>query len=309
MNRPLAALVVILAAGVAVPVATPFAIVALVPLFLLARDGRGREAWAGAVAVTAATVVHDLAWDEVNAAALVATAALCVAVVAYGRNLAVRRTAAARERELLAEASAAEERLRIARELHDAVGHDVSLMVVQAQALGAVSEDPRVREGSDAIAALGRRTMGELHRTLKLLRDGGGTAPPPSLERDDDVLAGARRAGVDVSYAVEGTPRRLTPALDATAYRIVQEAITNVVRHAGSAPAAVIVRYRDDALELEVADEGTGAAQNGTGTGGGHGIAGMRERAEAFGGTLAAGPRAGRGFVVTARLPYAEPVA
>jgi signal transduction histidine kinase len=213
-----------------------------------------------------------------------------------------RSRAGARERELLTETAAAEERLRIARELHDAVGHDVSLMVVQAQALGATAEDQRVREVVEAIAELGRRTMGEMHRTLRLLRDEDATrAPQPGLDALDDVLAGARAAGVDVSVAMEGAPRPLGPALDASAFRIVQEAVANVVRHAGGAPASVTVRYGAEALELVIADQGSGGGSNG---GGGHGLVGMRERAALFGGTLDAGPRAGGGFEVRALLPY-----
>jgi signal transduction histidine kinase len=204
--------------------------------------------------------------------------------------------------ELLRETAAAEERLRIARELHDAVGHDVSLMVVQAQAVGATAEEARVREGAEAIAELGRRTMGEMHRTLRLLRDEDATrTPQPGLDALDDVLAGARAAGVEVSLAMEGAPRPLGPALDASAFRIVQEAVTDVVRHAGGAPASVTVRYLPAAIELVVADEGSGAGSNGPG---GHGLVGMRERAALFGGTLEAGPRAGRGFEVRAVLPY-----
>ena len=125
-------------------------------------------------------------------------------------------------------------------------------MVVQAEALAAVTGDER----ADAIAALGRRTMGEMHRTLKVLRDEGGLAPQPGLDDLGDVIEHARGAGVPISFAVEGAPRALPPALDASAFRIVQEAVTNVIRHAGGAAASVTVHYGDDALELRVTDEG-----------------------------------------------------
>jgi signal transduction histidine kinase len=226
----------------------------------------------------------------------VSTAVFVAATVAAARFQVLRRGAASRERELLAEAAATEERLRIARELHDAVGHDVALMVVQAEALAATTGDER----ADAIAALGRRTMGELHRTLHVLRDVAATAPQPGLESLDGVLEGARRAGVPITLTVEGAPRALPPALDASAYRIVQEAVTNVIRHAGGAAAAVTVHYGDRSLELTIADEGGSVKANG----GGHGLIGMRERVDVFGGTLATGPRAGRGFEVRAELPY-----
>ena len=170
-------------------------------------------------------------------------------------------------------------------------------MVVQAEALAAVTGDER----ADAIAALGRRTMGEMHRTLKVLRDEAALAPQHGLRDLGEVIEGARQAGVPITYAVEGTPRELAAPLDASAFRIVQEAVTNVIRHAGGAAAAVTVRYREDALELRVTDEGAGRRARG---GGGHGLVGMRERVAAFGGTLEAGPRAGGGFEVHAELRY-----
>ena len=185
-----------------------------------------------------------------------------IVTVAVGSVVRERRRGAERERALLAGQAVAEERLRIARELHDAVGHDVSLMVVQAQAVGATHDDPGVREATDAIADLGRRTMAEMHRTLRVLRDDDAARrPQPSLDALDDVLDGARAAGVDVRIAMEGAARPLDPALDASAYRIVQEAVTNVVRHAGGGPATVTVRYGPDALELVVADEGAGGGE------------------------------------------------
>jgi signal transduction histidine kinase len=221
--------------------------------------------------------------------------------VAFGLFAAARLAHAARERELLAERAATEERLRIARELHDAVGHDVSLMVVQAQALGATAGDPRVQEATDAIAALGRRTMGEMHRTLRVLREEPTRAPAPGVDGLEEVVDGARAAGADVALVVEGAPRALPPALGATAYRIVQEAVTNAIRHAPGAPATVVVRYGPAALELQVTDEGPGPDGNGAP---GHGLVGMRERAAAFGGSLEAGARAEGGFRVRAVLPY-----
>jgi signal transduction histidine kinase len=296
-RHPAATLAVLLAVSVASPLS--LGILALVPLYGLAAHRSLRAALIGAVAVTLAPLAEGLLWSHARWPEAAATAVLAAAVVVWGRAMRVRREAAARERELLAERAANEERLRIARELHDAVGHDVSLMVVQAEGLAATNES--ARETADAIAALGRRTMGELHRTLKVLRDDAARAPQPGMGALDGVVEGARAAGVPVTLTVEGAPRELAPALDASAYRIVQEALTNVVRHGGGAPAAVTVRYGAGALELIVADEGEAAPTNG---GGGHGLVGMRERATAFGGTLDAGPRAGRGFEVHAVLPY-----
>jgi signal transduction histidine kinase len=299
---PIVALAAVLAVGLALPFSTPFALVALWPLYLVARDEGPRAAAIGVAALGLAVLVHDAAWaGEVQLPALLISLALGGAAAAFGHAAGTRRAAGARERELLAERAAAEERMRIARELHDAVGHDVSLMVVQAQALGATATDPAVREGTDAIAALGRRTMDAMHRTLLVLRGDAARDPQPSLDAIAEVLDGVRSTGVALTYAVEGAPRPLPPALDASAFRIVQEAVTNVVRHAGGAPAAVTVRYGADALELVVRDDGPGPRADGTP---GHGLVGMRERAGLLGGTLEAGPRDGRGFEVHAVLPY-----
>ncbi len=179
-------------------------------------------------------------------------------------------------------------------------------MVVQAEALAAVTGDER----ADAIAALGRRTMGEMHRTLKVLRDEAALAPQHGLRDLGEVIEGARQAGVPITYAVEGTPRELAAPLDASAFRIVQEAVTNVIRHGGGAPAAVTIRYGQETLELVVTDEGAGRNGGGGVTAAreagasGHGLVGMRERVAAFGGTLDAGPRADHGFEVRAEVPY-----
>jgi signal transduction histidine kinase len=298
----------LLAATVAVPPAIPMQLPAMVLLYGIAGYGSLRAAIAGVAAAAAAVAAHDLRWDDsIASGPLISTAALCALAVAVGWAQGLRRAAAARERELLAERAAAEERLRIARELHDAVGHDVSLMVVQAQALGATAGDERVREATDAIASLGRRTMGEMHRTLRALRgDDEAPAerlPQPGLAALDEVLDGARAAGVPLTVNVEGAPRPLGASLDASAFRIVQEAVTNVVRHAAGARATVTVRYGDEALELCVADEGGDGGSRSNG-GGGHGLIGMRERAELFGGTLSAGRVDGSGFEVRAALPY-----
>lgn len=296
--RARGALVAILFAGVALPFNTPFALLALVPIYL----ARSRTMTiAGTVGVGVAMAVHDLIWatDE-PFGAYAASLALCVMAGALGMYSGVRRAAAARERELLAEAAAAEERLRIARELHDAVGHDVSLMVVQAQALGATDE--RIREQTDAIADLGRRTMADLHRTLRVLRGDADAerAPGAGLAELDELVDVARASGLPITVVVDGAPRDLAPLVDQSAFRIVQEAVTNVVKHADRAPTTITLGYGDRALELTIADEGEVSIINHRG----HGLVGMRERAELFGGTLDAGPRDGQGFEVKAVLPY-----
>src|SRR4051794_37728121 len=208
----IAALVVV---GIGLPFASPLLLLALIPLWYLVGDLRV------AVPAAAAIVLAEALWGA-PLAAPVAMAVLCAGAIAAARFRLLRTAAATRERELLAEAAASEERLRIARELHDAVGHDVSLMVVQAEALAAVTGDER----ADAIAALGRRTMGEMHRTLNILRDEASHAPQPGLGDLSTVLDGARAAGVPITLTVEGAPRALPAPLDASAYRIVQEAVT-----------------------------------------------------------------------------------
>ena len=256
---------------------------------------------------------------------MVAFAVQCAAAVALGLYFAARRATLDalheraermdRERELLADRAVAEERVRIAQELHDVVAHNVSLIVVKAQALGATVPDERVAEATDGIADLGRQTMAEMHRTLALLRttgdDAAERAPQPGLANLDRLLEQSRAAGLDVRLAVEGEPRELSQSLDLSAFRIVQEALTNVRKHAGPAQASVTVGYRPRALELSVVDSGDGGsapagATAATAAAGGHGLVGMRERAAMFGGTLVARPRDGRGFEVNAVLPYGE---
>jgi signal transduction histidine kinase len=298
-----AILAAVLVAAVAVPWGTPIFLPGCLLVYGLARHRGAAAAAIGILATTAAPVVHRALWEgEVSSGETISTAVMCTLAGFAGWTVAQRARAAARERELLAESAAADERLRIARELHDAVGHDVSLMIVQAQALGATVPD--AADAAAGIAALGRHTMGELHRTLRLLREDADRAPQPGLAALPEVIDGARAAGVAVAFAVEGDPRELEPALDRSAFRIAQEAITNSVRHARGAGAALTVRYGEDALELLVDDDGPGPRADATP---GHGLIGMRERAALFGGTLETGPGERGGFRVRARLPYGEP--
>jgi len=209
-----------------------------------------------------------------------------------------------RERALLAEQAVADERVRIARELHDAVAHGVSLMVVQAQSLSALDEQERDRTAA-RIATVGREALAEMHRMLDVLRpqeDGvPALAPAPGVGELPALIDGARNAGVDVSLAIVGTPRVLPTGVDLSAYRIVQEALTNVIKHAQARHASVRVAYDAGALELSVIDDGAGDTSDGAG---GHGLLGMRERVALFGGTLDTGERSdGPGYRVRAVLP------
>lgn len=202
------------------------------------------------------------------------------------------------------EAAVAVERGRIARELHDVIAHNVAMMVVQAGAATRVldGEHPQVRAALDVIATTGRQTVDEMRTVLGVLRaaqPAAGREPQPGLHDLSQLVASVEQAGLPVRLRVEGDPLPLPQAVDLSAFRIVQEALTNAVKHAGPARATVTVSYRGDALELDVEDDGAG---RGGGTGTGNGLVGMRERAVMLGGQLEAA-RTGHGFRVHARLP------
>jgi signal transduction histidine kinase len=210
-----------------------------------------------------------------------------------------------REREEKARAAVAEERVRIARELHDVVAHAISVIVLQARGgRRSLATDPgETSEALDMIEATGSEALAEMRRLLGMLRRDDeeiALAPQPSLRYLDALAAQVREAGLPVDLSVEGEPTELPPGVDLSAYRIVQEALTNALKHAGPATARVVVRYRENDLELEIADTGLGA---GASDGDGHGLAGMRERVSLYGGKIEAGPRDGGGFAVRARLP------
>ena len=164
------------------------------------------------------------------------------------------------------------------------VAHNVSLMVIQAQALAATAaNDEPARRRAQTIAELGRGAMSEMHRTLELMRDGsaeGGRSPQPTLAELAPLVEQARSAGVSAELTVAGEPRPLAAGVELSAYRIVQEALTNVIKHAGPAHASVNVVYGEDGLELEIVDDGRGAIEQDA-SGPRHGLVGMRERVEA----------------------------
>jgi signal transduction histidine kinase len=219
-------------------------------------------------------------------------------------ELARRAAELEREREETARLAAAVERARIARDLHDVVTHTVSVMVVQAgverRALG--DENASTRDVLGSIEDLGREALVELRRLLGVLRrdDVLALAPQPTLESLAELLAQSREAGVAVELRIEGERRPLPAGVELSAYRIVQEALTNVRKHAGPTRAEVTVRYAREAVELEIADDGRGPLN---GSAGGHGLMGMRERVALHRGSLETGARNEGGFVVRARLP------
>ena len=225
----------------------------------------------------------------------------------YVAALRERADRAEREREESAEAAVASERARIARELHDIVAHSVSVMVVQAEAADEMlnRHDPeRARAPVWKIQETGRAALTDMRRMLGLLREADSRpalTPQPGIANLELLLAKVRESGLPVELEVQGRPEPLPPGVDLSAYRIVQEALTNSLKYAGQANARVVVRYAPGALELEVTDDGAGEAVD---SNGGHGLIGMRERVVLFGGELDAGPALGRGFRVRARLPF-----
>ncbi|MFF9771398.1 sensor histidine kinase [Streptomyces sp. NPDC014636] len=234
---------------------------------------------------------------------------------AYFAQLEERAARLEKEREAQSKVAVAAERARIARELHDVVAHNVSVMVVQADGAAYVMDTApaQAKVALETISSTGRQALAEMRRLLGVLRtgehqEGGEYVPQPDVEQIDDLVEQCRSSGLPVDFKVEGTPRPLPSGVELTAYRIVQEALTNTRKHGGpNAGASVRLVYFDDGLGLLVEDDGKGAPhelyEEGGVDGQGHGLIGMRERVGMVGGTLDAGPRPGGGFRISALLP------
>ncbi|WP_447038185.1 sensor histidine kinase [Streptomyces sp. DSM 118878] len=234
---------------------------------------------------------------------------------AYLAQLEERADRLEREREAQSKVAVAAERARIARELHDVVAHNVSVMVVQADGAAYVLDaaPDQAKKALETISGTGRQALAEMRRLLGVLRtgepeEGSEYVPQPDVEQLDELIEQVRTSGLPVDYKVEGTPRPLPSGVELTAYRIVQEALTNTRKHGGEkAGASVRLVYFDDGLGLLVEDDGKGAPhelyEDGGADGRGHGLIGMRERVGMVGGTLDAGPRPGGGFRISALLP------
>ncbi|OEJ25727.1 two-component sensor histidine kinase [Streptomyces agglomeratus] len=234
---------------------------------------------------------------------------------AYFAELEERAARLEKEREAQSKVAVAAERARIARELHDVVAHNVSVMVVQADGAAYVMDasPAQARQALETISTTGRQALAEMRRLLGVLRTGehqesGEYVPQPDVQQIEDLVEHVRTAGLTVDFKVEGTPRPLPSGVELTAYRIVQEALTNTRKHGGpDVGASVRLVYFDDGLGLLVEDDGRGAAhelyEDGGADGQGHGLIGMRERVGMVGGTLDAGPRPGGGFRISALLP------
>jgi signal transduction histidine kinase len=213
-----------------------------------------------------------------------------------------------REQEKQAEAAVSDERARIARELHDVVAHNVSVMVVQAAAARRMLDhDPaRAREALTSVEQTGREALKEMRRMVGMLGapdESPALAPQPSVAELEWLIERAREAGLDVDLTIEGEQKRLESSVDLSAFRIVQEALTNTLKHAGPARAHVKLHYGDHEVVVDVSDDGRGVAPAENGSVSGHGLVGMRERVAMLGGEIHAGYRKDGGFGVTAKLP------
>ena len=288
---------------------TFFSIVVVFALYSLGANARGWQAWIGSAAIPlliAAFVSDD--GDPFHVGDIAFGALIIGGPWLAGVAIRFRREREHRlEREKAqAEAAIGEERQRIARELHDVIAHAIAVVVVQARGGRRMLEhDPSdSRAAFDAIERTGEQALAEMRRLLGLLRETDDElvrAPLPSLARVPDLAEQLRASGLAVEVDVEGEPVELPPGVDLSAYRIVQEALTNALKHAGPARARVRISYGLDAVELEIVDDGRGRGQGG---GTGNGLVGLRERAAIVGGELAAGPRDEGGFSVRAALPY-----
>ena len=313
-RQPLVALFAVLAAVVAAPAVLLLLGPALVALYTVAITLGRRDTAIAAVGVVAAFALQPVAWGPTGDNSLATVVIGTVASAGLGLYAGVRRESARertgfeqRQEALEAERTVAEERLRIARELHDVVAHTLSLIIVQSEVMRTNLADEERRANAGAIAELGRDAMAELHRTLELLRGGDDLAeraPRPVLFDLRQLADQNREGGLDVELGIEGAVRAVPASFELCAYRIVQEALTNVRRHAGAGHASVRLRFGADALEVSIEDDGAGAPA--VARPAGHGLRGMRERAAMLGGAVSAGPREHGGYRVSATLPYPD---
>jgi signal transduction histidine kinase len=318
---PLATIAAVSAAGVVMGAALThpqdlvgtFASLGLATFSVAAHEPRRRALAGLGIAVAVVVAVSLATADDAMVFPIVVFGGVWIlGRIARGRakltaELATRAEQLDRERAERERDAVARERARIARELHDVVAHSVSVMVVQAGAARRVLDrDPEASVGAlAAVEATGREALTEMRRLLGILRPEGADAdhsPQPSLERLGALVARARDAGLEVELRSEGDVGLLAPGVDLTAFRLVQEGLTNALKHGGRGPARVTLRWSDDLLEVEIANRVDDGAVSDALLGSGQGLVGMRERVALCGGELRAGP-VGRGFVVRARLP------
>ena len=306
----------------------PIFVCAVVAIFSAVRAGHRRPTWilagAGYVGFAIASVVDPRSGHGSTVLRLTVVAGWLALLLAVSEVVRIRQEQAASVRRAEREErqrALAEQRLGLAQELHDLLAHNISLINVQASvALHLVDEQPeRARPALAHIKKASSEALQELRAALDLLRHGDDAprAPAPRLSELDDLVAGVRAGGLDISLERHGSPTDLPASVELAAYRIVQESLTNVTRHARAGHVTVRVGY-DDGVDIEVTDDGIGLAAAAVGTDGGstpngsgprpgNGITGMRERATAVGGTLEAGPASSGGFRVSAHLPERQP--
>lgn len=296
-----------------------WAVVAMIAIYTVASESQTWRLRLGAVLTVALVVtwlVHDYDVISLDAGAIVGYGLFAAVPWTFGRVIRIRREREGllEQRALTLERDVAEaarravedERTRIAREIHDVVGHALGVIVVQAEGGGRlISTYPgETRRALDTIGRTGREALGEMRRLVGLLRvsdEQPNLSPQPGLAQLETLAAQMRAAGLPVEVVIEGEPAPLAPSVDLSAYRIAQEALTNVLRHAGPARARVLLRYGLSAVEVSVVDDGAGPDHD---NGAGHGLIGIRERVTLFGGDVEAGPQAEGGYAVRARLPY-----
>jgi signal transduction histidine kinase len=305
--------------GLLIPFIGSLGVVGLATAFMLGNLRNGLKAGLGLAVVTVSivTVVYNIPGTTTTSDFVFVSVRF---VVAWLAGYALRERAdqaeaaerravrAEREREAAARLAVAEERARIARELHDIVAHAVSVMVLQVGAVRHKLPDELApdRDALMGVERAGRTALAEMRRLLAAMRNDGEDVelvPQPGLDGLDSLLDEVGRAGLPVELHVDGQPFPLPRGVDLSAYRIVQEGLTNALRHAHASDADVIVRYRPDELEIEVRDNGRGGA---TSDGLGHGLVGVRERVKIYGGEMSTGRSADGGFVLSTRLPLAR---
>ena len=290
----------------------------LVVFYSVAAHGEGRRADVGAAVAFAAEILaidvpRFLAGE--NLGDIIPAWVFIIVFWFIGKTIRQRRLQAVEledrasqlelEREEKARLAVAEERSRISRELHDVIAHSVSVMVVQSQAAQRLleGEQRNARQALKSIETTGRQALTEMRRLLGILRRTDAElalAPQPSLEHLNTLIEQMREAGLPVELRIEGEAEPLPPGIDLSAYRIVQEALTNTLKHAGPATARVEIYYGDEEVELEVSDDGRATGRGG---GSGQGLIGMHERVALYGGVFESGNRDDGGYLVRARLP------
>jgi signal transduction histidine kinase len=302
--------------GLLIPFVGSLTVVGLLAAFLLGNLRDSRQAGIGLALIIGSLVIivdnipgpamtSDLVFIPLRYAAIWVAGYALRERTEQAEAAELRAMLAERERDAAARIAVAEERARIARELHDIVAHAVSVMVLQVGAVrhklsGAPTED---REALRGVEQTGRMALVEMRRLLAAMRTDGDEAeltPQPGLDRLDSLLDDVSRAGLPVRLHVDGEPFPLPRAIDLSAYRIVQEGLTNALKHARASHADVTLRYAPDELQLEVRDDGVGSS---TSDGLGHGLVGVHERVKIYGGEMSAGKANGGGFVLSTRLP------